>query len=925
LEGPAPAPTDRSGGRPGAGAGPSNLPAALTSFVGRERELAEVARLLGTTRLLTLTGPGGTGKTRLALQAAAAARPAYPAGVWLVDLAPLADPALVPPAVAAAVGVREEAGRPLVATLTDGLRPKRLLLLLDNCEHLVDACAALAEALLRACPHLRVLATSREPLGSAGETAWRVPPLAVPGAGRPPPLERLTQYEAVRLFVDRARAVQPAFRVTDATAPALARLCHRLDGLPLALELAAARVRVLPVEQLLARLEDRFRLLTGGSRTALPRHRTLRAAVDWSYDLLDAPERALFARLSVFAGGWTLEAAEAVGAGPGLAAAAVLDRLTGLVDRSLVVAEAPGDGTARYRLLETLRQYAQQKLAAAGEAAAVRARHAAHFLTVAEQAAPGTPAGDVAALDRLEREHANLHEALRWWDRRGEADWGLRAATALSWFWGMRGYRAERREWLARFLALPAAAAPPVRDSAVRGRALVMAGDHAYHEDSAAAGRAVLEEGLRLVRAAGDLPYVCRALEFLGACATSQGDLGAAEAYHRECLALSRPAGGPEGRFGQGLHVVMPLRGLGQIAALRGDGPVARAHLEDALAVARASGRLRAVAGALDSLGLLAREAGAAAAAAVHYEEALAIYRAVGDQPGVAHVLAGLGAVARGRGEPTRARALYEEALATARAGGSAASLADALSGLGALAHDRGAAPEARAHFEEGLALARQRGAAPREAEALADLGDVAHTQGNRAAAAGLYRESLTIRRHLGLRPGLAHALEGVLLLAAADGRLERALRLGGAAAALRAGTHGERPPAERDRLEAQLQRARRDLGGGAAAAWAAGAALSPARAVTEALAALDAIAPAAVRAPAARSGAGRPRRPGGLTVRETEVLRLVAEGRTDRQIAAALVLSETTVGRHLTHIYTKLGVSSRAAATAVALRAGLV
>ena len=262
----------------------------------------------------------------------------------------------------------------------------------------------------------------------------------------------------MRLFVERAGAVNAGVAVTGENASAIARICWRLDGIPLALELAAARVRVLPVEQLLARLEDRFRLLTGGSRTAPVRHQTLRAAVDWSYDLLDAPERALFARLSVFAGGWTLEAAEAVGPGARVEADEVLDVLTRLADRSLVVAEARADGTARYRLLETLRQYARQKLAASGEEDATRARHAAHYLALAEQAAPATPAGDVAALDRLEREHANLREALRWWAGRGEAEPGLRAATALSWFWGMRGHRTERREWLAHFLAPPAAA-----------------------------------------------------------------------------------------------------------------------------------------------------------------------------------------------------------------------------------------------------------------------------------------------------------------------------------------------------------------------------------------------------------------------------------------------------------------------------------
>src|SRR5262245_39588833 len=404
---------------------PNNLPLQLTSFVGREREVAEVAGMLAAHRLITLTGVGGTGKTRLALQVAADALLAFSDGVWLVALDALRDPGLAPQAVALSIGVREERERPLLATLTDALKPKRLLLLLDNCEHLLDACARLADALLRACPHLTIVATSREALGIAGETVWRVPSLALPAvfAGQPlPPVETLTRYEAVALFVDRAQAVQPRFALTRESAPAVVSVCALLDGIPLALELAAARVRALSVDQLLARLTDRFRLLTGGSRTALERHQTLRAAVDWSHALLTAPERVLFRRLAVFAGGWTLEAAEAVGPAPdgpagGLAREDVLDLLTRLVDQSLVdvVAEAPGAGPARYRLLETLRQYAQHKLVEAEEVAAVRGRHAAHYLALAEQAQPALHGPEqLVWLDRLEEEHANLRGALAW-------------------------------------------------------------------------------------------------------------------------------------------------------------------------------------------------------------------------------------------------------------------------------------------------------------------------------------------------------------------------------------------------------------------------------------------------------------------------------------------------------------------------------
>ncbi|HEX2325773.1 MAG TPA: protein kinase, partial [Chloroflexota bacterium] len=383
------------------------LPVALSSFVGREREGAEVLGLLrgegprGAVRLLTLTGPGGTGKTRLALHVAAAAGGVggeYEQGVRLVELAPLADPALVPRAVASALGLRETPGQDVTETLLQTLREQRLLLVLDNCEHLLPACASLAETLLRGCPRLQVLATSRQGLGVQGETTWPVPALGVPATAALP-LEKLAQSEAVRLFVERAASVSPGFVLTERNGGAVAEVCRRLDGLPLAIELAAARVRTLSVEQIGARLDRRLRLLTSGRRAALPHQQTLRASMDWSHDLLSPPERELFRRLAVFAGGWTLEAAEAVcaagaaGAAEGGLPEDVLDVLGGLVDKSLVVAGEgepgegePGEREQRYTLLETVRQYAQEKLAAGGEAGPIQARHAAHFLALAERA-----------------------------------------------------------------------------------------------------------------------------------------------------------------------------------------------------------------------------------------------------------------------------------------------------------------------------------------------------------------------------------------------------------------------------------------------------------------------------------------------------------------------------------------------------------
>jgi predicted ATPase/class 3 adenylate cyclase len=447
-----------------------NLPRQLTRFIGREREMEEVRRLLATTALLTLTGAGGCGKTRLALQVAADQVDQFANGVWLVELAALADPELVPQTVALALGVREEPGRSLTETLTDYLRSRALLLLLDNCEHLLAACAQLADALLRGCPHLRILATSREALGIGGEQTFRVPSLSAPDPRQLPSLERLHEYEAVRLFTDRAILGQPTFAVTTANAAAVAQVCQRLEGIPLALELAAARVRALSVEQIAARLDDRVRLLTGGIRTALPRQQTLRALIDWSYDLLSEPERALLRRLSVFAGSWTLEAAEEICSGAEVESWEMIDLLTRLVEKSLVVYEE-WNGRARYRLLETVREYARERLLEIDDGEALQKRHRDSFLSLAEaarQRLTGPEQGEW--LERLEMEHDNLRAALEWSVEQGESTIALRFGNALGLFWYYRGHLVEGWRRMAELLSL--ADKDTGCDAAVRARAL---------------------------------------------------------------------------------------------------------------------------------------------------------------------------------------------------------------------------------------------------------------------------------------------------------------------------------------------------------------------------------------------------------------------------------------------------------------------
>jgi non-specific serine/threonine protein kinase len=612
-----------------------NLPLSLSSFVGREREMAQVAELLGGSRLLTLTGAGGVGKTRLALQVAAATVERYPHGVWLVELAPLGDPALVPQAIAAALQVREEPGRPVLASLTEALRSRHLLLVLDNCEHLVGACAELAEVLLRACPALQILATSREALGIGGETAWQVPSLGLPDPQHLPPPETLADCEAVRLFAERARAVQPAFALGERNAEAVAQLCVRLDGIPLALELAAACLRGLTVEQVAARLDRRFRLLTGGSRTALPRQQTLRATVEWSYSLLSPSEQRLFDRLSVFAGGWTLEAAEAVCADGELAEEDVLDLLLRLVGKSLVQTEEGIDGETRYHLLETLRQYAGERLAESADAAAAQQRHAHYFLAVAEAAEPHLKGRDqVVWMARLDAARDDLRTAWRWYVDHGVAEEAVRLAVALQWFWYRRGVM-EARTWFTHLVTLPELAAPGV----VRAQALAWAGMWLGAFGDLAEGGRLLEEALTWSRPARHAAITALTLHFLGLNRLHVGATDEGRCMQEEALALYRGLGDQWSSGEMLCH-------LGALAYSQGDLMRATELAAEALSIARATGDIRRRAWAVEVLGQVSSARGDVAEATVLLEEGRAAYHEVGDLRGMAAVEEQLGHLA---------------------------------------------------------------------------------------------------------------------------------------------------------------------------------------------------------------------------------------------------------------------------------------
>ena len=609
----------------------TNLPLSLTSFVGRELEQGALAALLAETRLLTLTGAGGCGKTRLALQAARSVSAHYPDGVWLVELAPLADPTLVPTAVARAVGVHEQPGRPVLDTLIDWLAPKRLLVLLDNCEHLVRACAEVATALLRECPHLRLLATSREALAIAGEQVWQVPPLAVPRPHEQLTLDEAARCEAIQLFVARAQARRPSFRLTAQSVDLVAQVCRRLDGIPLALELAAVRLSALSLASLAARLDDRFRLLTGGSPTAVPHQQTLKAALDWSYDLLSEPEQILLRRLSVFAEGCCLEAAESICAAPPLRPEAVLDLLTLLVNRSLVQFDEAA-GAERYRLLETVRQYGHELLVAAGDAAAIHDRHLDWYVALAEQAAAAWHGPQEESwLRRLDSEYDNLRTALSWSSleqHREEA--GMRLGSALSWYWLLHGRPSEGEYWL---------------------------------ED-------MLRRGPHVPAALRAEPLYC-----LGLLVAYRGESERALALFTQSGLLYQASGDRRGS-------AMALTLQASVLIDRGDTQQAAAWLEQALREHRDLGHHWGTAWSLSTLGIIRHIRGEYAQAATLYEESLAHFHAIGDRHGAGNQLANLAYVALPMGDSSQARVLLKQSLILARELDDRRGIAECLEGL---------------------------------------------------------------------------------------------------------------------------------------------------------------------------------------------------------------------------------------------------
>ena len=890
-----------------------NLPVQLTSFVGREAEMAQVRALLADSRLVTLTGAGGVGKTRLALQVAADVLAEFPSGVWLIELAPLADPALIPVTVARALGLRDVPGLSTMAMVTGFLGARRALVVLDNCEHLLDASARLAEELLRACPGLVILATSREPVGAAGEAVWRVLSLPVEG-------------EAVELLADRARRARPGFVVTPENRDAVAEICRRLDGIPLAIELAASRLRAFTPAEIAVGLQDRFRLLTGGSRTAARRQQTLRASVDWSHSLLSEPERVLFRRLAVFAGGFDLEAAEAVADSGELDRNQVPDLLTFLVDKSLVAAEE-SDGASRYRLPETVRQYALEKLADSGEADHVRTCHRGYYTALAGRLDRRGDGNRRRLIWQLEADIDNLRAAFQWSMELSDAETALRLATSLQPLWLNRSRMAEGLAWLDAALDGQASGAKPVAPE-VWVRAVAEACQLELY-NSPAPRVSQVADAVAAARGIGD--PVLLALALLGAAFAAGLRPGGAQPYLQEANALARQAG-------DAWTLARILGEQGTVAAASLDLIAARTAAEEGLPLAEQTGNDYAARACRIWLGYALTFEGdlhrarslLSGVIAEADEDRLLLWKALS--------LGYLGEVLARLGEVDAARAAGEASVAIADnlgldqvaiAGDLALALAAGASGdvdallaanrafwqrasnfpefesvyhahMAEVRRASGDLAAARQYADQALATAVRMASKGRLMYALLSSAGVA------AAAEAVERahdeacQALAIARDAESRTGIIDALEILGGLARSAEDQPKAVRLLGAAEAVRQIIGYQRFLLFQGRHDATVAALRASMGDEAfSKAWDEGATLSVDEACTYAL-----------------RGRGERKRPESgwlsLTPAERDVARLVSEGLANKEIAAQLFVSPRTVQTHLTHMYAKLGITSR-------------
>jgi predicted ATPase/DNA-binding XRE family transcriptional regulator len=762
----------------------TNLPTSLTSFIGREKEQAEIEKLVTKNRLVTLTGVGGIGKTRLSLQVASALLNDFPNGTCLVELAPVSDPGLVPQVIATTLGLSEQMGRSPLRILTDFFQRKRALLILDNCEHLIAACAQLCNDLLTHCPNLQILATSREPLNITGETVWQVPTLSVPKPEKLSLTNLLLSFESIRLFVERAMAVKSNFALTDQNATAIAQICQHLDGIPLAIELAAARMRIMTAEEIAAHLDDRFDLLSHGTRVPIPHHQTLRAAIDWSYSLLSEDERVLFRRLSVFAGGWTLEVAESICVGVGLDQNDIFAALSHLVDKSLVNVETK-DSTSRFQMLETIREYAREKLLESGESEIIHRSYLSFFTSWMEQVEPKLHGPEqIHWLDQIETEHDNLRVALQW-ATNNDLETGRQLAGALRWFWFTRGYPSEGVEWLNNLIT--------------------------YNIPQTEAQVAALGGKAFLSSLTGDFESVVKL---------------------SEVVLKSDDVGNPR-------DIAWALRGMAAFTAWSGgDIQSATNWVEQAIAISQDAGDAWIYGMSLFVLGDVYLHAAKDYVMAEHiYEKSLEMLRGIGDKFGIAHVLLSLGFNYLRQGNYALAVELETEALGLLRELGDKAGIGWTLANLYHLARFQGNYERAQSLAEERLDLWRNVGFELQIGWAIYDLGRIAILRNNLGIAAAHFKESLIFFQQKGSLKDKILCLIGPAHLFLVQSKLERSTRLYGAFQNLSESNHVELEPYDRAEIQRQLKNLQAKLEDTQfASVWAEGKKMSLDEAVAYAL-----------------------------------------------------------------------------------------